>query len=283
MIDPDGIVDFYDTFDRWVSPLASGLKIQRLEQLLQDLGKEIFPHGVIGKWLKKTKWLTSRRYGGYRLAETFPNYDEQVETLIDKLTEATYAGRWVGSPSYSYKAQMAFARNFSREKLAEIFRSFLFGLVRPVLESSGKKMFIEDDSWNMMFAKELLEIVPEAKFLHVYRDPRDVVTSFITKNWCPTDLDATVKFYKPVIRRCRLVAKSLPRDRILEIGIEEIVERPREKLGLICSHFGLSFDENMLNVGLVASSFGRWKRELTAAQCNFVDSALADEIRDLGY
>jgi len=71
--------------------------------------------------------------------------------------------------------------------------------------------------------KELFELIPDAKFIHVTRDPRDVVASMIKQRWCPSELDQTINLYLSIIEKSVGNTNSISTDNIITIKLEDIV------------------------------------------------------------
>ena len=91
----------------------------------------------------------------------------------------TYRARWAGTPSYRYNNEMYYFPAKEKAIFGQALREFYCSLVSEYLKSSGSTTFVEDSTWNITYISSLSEIFSEAKFVHVYRDPRDVVASFV--------------------------------------------------------------------------------------------------------
>ena len=82
IIDPDGIVDFYNSFTSNWSPYYSDVKIKRLNIFLINLAE---------------KNNTKSNYIDWELSKYFPHYIENVQKLISNLKSFEYDGLWPGS------------------------------------------------------------------------------------------------------------------------------------------------------------------------------------------
>jgi len=135
---------------------------------------------------------------------------------------------------------------------------------------------------------------PHAKFVHIVRDPRDYVVS-MRKAWGKS-LPRAAQRWKTSIRRLR---EDVLRSDVAftELRYEDLVASPREVLGGLCAFIGVAFDEAMLsldrpseNLGdtrgvtsIVASNFGKWRRELRDDEVRRVERIAGALMAELGY
>ncbi len=94
---------------------------------------------------------------------------------------------------------------------------------------------------------KILKIVPEARFIHVIRDGRDVAISQARKSSDPTPLDVAGKRWKSRILATRLRARRLPDSAYLEVRYEDLILDTENELRKICEYLDLRFDKRMLS------------------------------------
>jgi hypothetical protein len=148
-------------------------------------------------------------------------------------------------------------------------------------------------------------LFPEGRFIHIVRDPRDVVVSLRKEAWWP---------WRSVQRTARAVRKTLVRqqhaeralsDRYVRVRYEDLVADAEGTLRSLCAFLGETFDDAMLRYheaqetgflaseqggkGLAtkpldASRVGRWKEHLSAREASCVERWVGhDVMRDYGY
>jgi hypothetical protein len=88
----------------------------------------------------------------------------------------------------------------------------------------------------------LKELFPEARFLHIIRDPRDYAMS-VNKTWGKHMLRAAVDWRRGV-ERGRAFGRSLGAD-YKEILYEELLSQPHDTLADVCAFIGLEFVSQM--------------------------------------
>lgn len=98
-------------------------------------------------------------------------------------------------------------------------------------------------------------LLPEARFIHLVRDGRDVALSYRDKWFGPgKDIRAAARFWRGRIERVRAQARELPARDYLEIRYEDLVREPRFTLERIVAHCDLAFDPAMLDYHRTAAS-----------------------------
>jgi hypothetical protein len=93
---------------------------------------------------------------------------------------------------------------------------------------------------------KLRKALPEARFIHVIRDGRDVALSQARRASEPTPLDVAGRRWKSRVLATRLRARRLPEGAYLEVRYEDLVLDTEAELRRICKFIGLRFDKRML-------------------------------------
>jgi hypothetical protein len=93
----------------------------------------------------------------------------------------------------------------------------------------------------------LLSIWPQAKFVHLVRDGRNVAQSCIGMGWAGNVWTGSRRWLEAERLWDRIKAK-VPAPRRHEVRFEELLERPEEVLTGICEFIGVEFDAAMLEI-----------------------------------
>lgn len=144
-----------------------------------------------------------------------------------------------------------------------------------VLEESkrhGKSIPCDQTPRNLFYIHEILNYFPNAYFVHIVRDPRDVLLS--QKNrWRRRQFSAN-KFplresirswanYHPVtislLWRSGIKAweRSESHPHVIMVRFEDLLENPEGVVQRICSHIGIEYSPSMLEVPQIGSSHGK--------------------------
>lgn len=287
IIDPDGIADFYCSYSASWSPYMADKRLKRLEKLLRDVSKPNYCHDIIRRVLStidgSNRMISQKRYVGTNLRKFVPNIDAYVGDLMDGLCDFYYGGTWLGAKSYRLNPTIYFSSPTCKKDLAGVLGRFLKKVIGDIINSQKKSFYVEDNTWNILFARELLELIPEAKILHVYRDPRDVVASYSKQRWLPVDRIRSAKIYKSIMDRWLSIRPFLPAESYFEFRLEDLIENPKKTLAKVCDFIGLPWNESLLDIDLSESHSGRWKREYSYGEKEQVNVLLKDIIKQLGY
>lgn len=93
----------------------------------------------------------------------------------------------------------------------------------------------------------ILEVFPDAKIIHIYRDPRDVVASLQREPWMAgQSVQRVARHVRGTLARQRAAARQLGPDRYAVIRYESLVAQPERELRRLCAFLGETFCEEML-------------------------------------
>lgn len=179
---------------------------------------------------------------------------------------------------------MPFPRHFEdRSLLIALTRCFLSDLFGARCLKAGKAMWSEKTPTNLIELDLLWEIFPEARFLHITRDPRGVLHSLMQQDWAPQDLHQATAFLRTIyIRWQRLKPRlPLPDPRFLEIRLEDLCAIPDEVLDQVAATLGLP--DRFARRQVDAAQASRWQTEMPAAHRAHCERELADVFDLMGY
>jgi hypothetical protein len=144
----------------------------------------------------------------------------------------------------------------------------------------------------------LHEMFPEAKFLHIVRDGRDVACSTMPLSFGPNSVYVAARRWKRSVLHGLAFAEKHP-DLIHTFRYEDLVVEPEKLLRDICDFLGEEFEPNMLefykankNVHyhhantarqVNTSRKDRWKREMSARQIRVFEGLAGDVLKRFGY
>jgi hypothetical protein len=92
--------------------------------------------------------------------------------------------------------------------------------------------------------REIQVYLPEARFIHLIRDGRDVALSVLKQTWGPQSIEAAAEKWRSRVTRGRSQAPYL--GFYMEVKFEDLVLHTERELRRICEFIELPFDERML-------------------------------------
>lgn len=136
---------------------------------------------------------------------------------------------------------------------------------------------------------DLLHIWPEAKFINLVRDPRDVAPSVIAMGWAGNTYFGA-KLWKEAQVEARQLQELVPPERFLSLRFEDLVTDPVETLTKVCGFLGLDYHEDLLSYPEDstypppdASAAARWRKKLSPKEVQLAEACAGDWLEQTGY
>lgn len=137
--------------------------------------------------------------------------------------------------------------------------------------------------------RRLLEIWPDARFIHIVRDPRDVAHSWVRMGWAASPWSGASGWLTAEDEWDRLAARLTP-ERRLEIRYEDLIASSTQSLLRICEFLGTAFHSAMLDYAQDStydvpdpSLLGQWRARLSERQIRLVETRVGRRLADRGY
>ena len=224
---------------------------------------------------------------------------ERIEHFLDLLPRMDHVRFWADGAAL-IEAAAERLRADPRPSYAAFYRH----LMECRAAALGKRRFGEKTPWNVRHLEALEALFPNARFLHIVRDPRAVVAS---KRKLPrTSRDVVtnaVKWSIDIAAAARYRDLSPDRAaRLLEIRYEDLVRAPESVLRRVTDFLGEPFDPAMLafaEAGALAfkdqpwregvrrplfdSSLEAWRDEFTPAQVWLIQRLARAGMTRYGY
>jgi len=174
---------------------------------------------------------------------------------------------------------------------------------RAYAAAHGKSRWGDKTPHYVHHVDHLLAIWPQARFVVLVRDGRDVALSLKRMPFGPNNAWAAAQWWARGIRAGEQAAARHP-DRVLVVRYEDLATRPREGVPPVCAFLGLRYEEDMLALeradrskvvaeqaswfptlfdGVNTGSVGRWERELSARDQRVFARLAGAELARLGY
>lgn len=208
-------------------------------------------------------------------------------------------------------ATLAAHYRLSPERLAEIFAELVSSFLEPLRRRSGKMRVAEKTPANALHFAELARLFPDAAFVQIIRDGRDVVSSLLTMDWrdgrsgSPLEItrdpaSAAIAWVEHV-RRGR--AAAVAGARYFELRYESLVCDATATLASLFDFLGVTWSEESLAFaknpsiaaginetsatqvasGLNRDAIGRWRRHLADSDKGPLKKHAGELLIELGY
>ena len=178
---------------------------------------------------------------GYGILKDHSDYREKGEKIIDDIAKKTLMP-------------------------VEVYETFL----RHTATENGKTIPCEQTPGYVFYLDEILKLFPEAKIINMIRDPRDVLVSR-KKKWRqhslrmePIPLHRTIRIwihYHPISSSIlwksavKAAQPYIDDGLIYQVKFEDLLANPEQEIQKVCEFIGISYQETMLEIPVVGSSF----------------------------
>jgi hypothetical protein len=135
----------------------------------------------------------------------------------------------------------AIADHYKERDVKKWRRIYEFFVKKMTLKYNGKMLILKNPA-NTYKLKLLLEMYPNAKFVHTYRNPytlyastlrffREVFAIYTVQTWKDEDLQqGIIDNYKELYEKFNATRKLIPEDRIVDIKYEDFIKDPMPHL-----------------------------------------------------
>jgi hypothetical protein len=123
----------------------------------------------------------------------------------------------------------------------------------------GKKRWADKTPIYVLWMPLLSNLFPDARFIHLIRDGRDVALSYLSVPWGPSTVWKAARKWCRDVTAGRESGRALGPSRYMEIRYEDLVARPKEILKATCSFANIRFDDRMLDYHNGASDRIEWR------------------------
>ncbi len=183
-------------------------------------------------------------------------------------------------------------------------RAIFLEIMRRWAERSGKPRVGEKTPHHMKNTADILRRFPDARFIHIYRDPRDVAMSMLQHKWTPMRVDRYAQTWAKAMDRHERLARELGAGAYTSVRYETLIAEPETELRRLSAFLGEEFDHAMLAYDtreergysdrekgwkdmtlrpLDSSRIGRYRAGLTPRQVRTIERTVGPRLERYGY
>ena len=151
-------------------------------------------------------------------------------------------------------------------------RRFMRNFISSQAAHRGQKYWVETTPLNIAQGQRILKIFPNALFINMVRDPRDVIASLLTKNWGPTTPLEGIEWIQKRLIDAHHALRTIPAKQQITIALEDLAINKREQsYQSLLTFLGLQDDPAMraffeTELTPQAATSGRWKSEIATPE-----------------
>ena len=132
-------------------------------------------------------------------------------------------------------------------------------------------------------------LYPNARYVHLVRDPRDVARSCVNMGWAGNTYYG-VESWIASERSFEALSKIVPAGRIHRMRYESLITQPEEELSALCAFVGVLFDPTMLRYGDSSTYqspdpglIEQWRRKMSPREISRLESKVGPMLAIRGY
>lgn len=231
-------------------------------------------------------------------------FSEWIAPMLERTSAEREAGRFVGLSAL-----------FDDEQVVGIGRRIFDAIVERAVEGrDSPRVFVEKTPGHVHHGVAIRQLYPDARFLHVVRDPRAVTASIMNasqswgSSWAPSDALSAARMWRRAVAAGLALEASTPN--CLRVRYEDLSDAGPATLASVMEFVGLPIDEvacerifeitapGALGDGRATAPTGMagpveetarratkggWRSELSTDQIATVEKVCAVEMAQLGY
>ncbi|NHJ48439.1 MAG: sulfotransferase [Asgard group archaeon] len=211
-----------------------------------------FPHVFLGsrklfRWLLDSNMPKQRRQDSFKIGPDLPG---EEDFAIANMSQLSYYHGLAFPNRRNYYSKYLTFENVDQKEIDKWKKLYLFYLKKLTYKAKGKRLVIKNPP-NTGRIKLLLELFPNAKFIHIYRNPYEVYPSTVKMyhNLVPPfflqvpDIfhaeSIVLDIYEEIHRKFFVEKDLIPKGNLIELSYEEFLDNPLNSMERIYSDLSL--------------------------------------------
>ena len=228
------------------------------------------------------------------VVELYSSDEVRVDDFLSRLGSHR---RWISwdTPIEDVRAQLAGVSTVAYpEAIEAAFMAFA--------QSRNKKRYGDKTPRYIEHLPLLARLWPNAKFVHLVRDGREVALSYADVPFGPNTVAKAAALWRERVTLGMKQGRPLGPERYAELRYERLLENPREEVEGLCTFLDLDFDPAMLdyseyarsevldrarlynpNVTRSITKTRSWDEQMPRSQVEVFEAIAGDTLAELGY
>ena len=247
--------------------------------------------------------LSSGYYPLYNFTEThfYSHYYRRYGSLkkdknFERLCQDIITSSWFNNSDLTSDE---FINNIERREYGAVLSSFM----NTITKKQNKKRWVEKTPWHCRFVREILKDFPNAKFILIVRDPRDVIISITNREFKTGILNGVTRIAIAWRWHMERVIKDLYiyKAKFIHIKYEDLVTDLDNAVRQINTFLDISINTEILKTSLFGvlgnpnTSFKkknlnannypvyRWHNYLNLKELSLIELSVSNELKKWGY
>lgn len=196
--------------------------------------------------------------------------------------------------------KISLKKDYQINDLFEVF----YGLMNLCSLEANCNTWVCKSMQNVKWSERILKDKPNAKFIYLYRDPRDVAVSFKKAIVGEKHVYAIAKRWMNLQKACLSLQKQLPKSQFFSLSYYELVTETEEVIKRLTDFLGLNFESQMndyynqkeakvcsesgrqwvnLAKPILKNNFNKYQNELSKLEIEIIESVCHTVMSQLGF
>lgn len=152
---------------------------------------------------------------------------------------------------------------FTEEEFLKVMKKLLITFLEPMISPIQQhQFFLEKTPSHAIFIPEIVKLLPKARFIHILRDPRDVVCSLLAASkswgasWAPKTADQAAKMWVKHVLAAHKTGQNLPNWQYTEIHYDRLQSHPVDTINSCCKFIGLEWSKDDISAAIESNRAG---------------------------
>lgn len=187
---------------------------------------------------------------------------------------------------------MQWGLNIDVDKLyQELGSEFCYGdivdaLCKNYSKSNGCNNWGDKTPTYLLDLDIIYELFPNAKYLYITRDGRDVALSLLQKSWGPNNVFSCAEYWCRYYLDNKTLGTIFSSGRLYEVRYEDLIEDVDQRVGEIYDFIGEESVKEKVSIAVSKVKKGnyyKWKAVMTPMQIKVFNASAHETLRRLGY
>jgi hypothetical protein len=141
--------------------------------------------------------------------------------------------------------------------------------------------------WYLIRLNCLVELFPDAQFIFIHRDGRDVALSLLEKNWGPNNIYSCAKYWQEMHQKHAEQLALLERNnQLISISYESLLADPTPKVNELYKFLGAEPGKEVVDKlceRIRSDNTNKWKSKMRTKDVLLFDSIAGETLAKFGY
>ncbi|OYP33013.1 sulfotransferase family protein [Rhodopirellula sp. MGV] len=214
---------------------------------------------------------------------------KQPENLR-QLAEHVLAERWFEKAKRKWDFSLSLEDLLDRT-CSPTFRGLLDAIFVSFQHHLGMERYGDKSPEYTLDLAVLGELYPDAKYIHMVRDGRDVAVSLFKRYWGGKNIYTVSRRWKKEVDLVDQFVATLPADRVLEVTYEGLLGSPEEQMDRLVDFLAIEDPDGSVREALRTQiplklnrgNFDKWRKQLSQKQRVAFETVACETLRRHGY